>query len=65
MKQMDNSDELEGIIDNILNNNPKLIEDYHNGKTNLFGFFIGEVMTQTKGQANPVLAKQILSEKLK
>ncbi len=65
MKQMDNSDELEGIIDNILNNNPKLIDDYHNGKTNLFGFFIGEVMKQTKGQANPVLAKQILSEKLK
>ena len=65
MKQMDNSDELEGIIDNILNNNPKLIEDYHNGKTNLFGFFIGEVMKQTKGQANPVLAKQILTEKLK
>ena len=65
MKQMDNSDELEGIIDNILNNNPKLIDDYHNGKTNLFGFFIGEVMKQTKGQANPVLAKQILTEKLK
>lgn len=65
MKQMDNSSELEGIIDNILNSNPKLIEDYHNGKTNLFGFFIGEVMKQTKGQANPVIAKQILTEKLK
>ena len=65
LKQMDNSNELESIIDSILNNNPKLIEDYHNGKTNLFGFFIGEVMKQTKGQANPVIAKQILSEKLK
>lgn len=65
LKQMDNSNELETIIDNILNNNPKLIDDYHNGKTNLFGFFIGEVMKQTKGQANPVLAKQILTEKLK
>ena len=65
LKQMDNSNELETIIDNILNNNPKLIEDYHNGKTNLFGFFIGEVMKQTKGNANPVIAKQILTEKLK
>ena len=65
MKQMDNSSELESIIDNILKSNPKLIEDYHNGKTNLFGFFIGEVMKQTKGQANPVMAKQILTEKLK
>lgn len=65
LKQMDNGNELESIIDNILKNNPKLIEDCHNGKTNLFGFFIGEVMKQTKGQANPVLAKQILTEKLK
>lgn len=65
LKQMDNSNELESIIDNILSSNPKLIDDYHNGKTNLFGFFIGEVMKQTKGQANPVLAKQILTEKLK
>ena len=62
---MDNSNELETIIDNILSSNPKLIEDYHNGKTNLFGYFIGEVMKQTKGKANPVLAKQILNEKLK
>ena len=65
LKQMDNSNELETIINNILDSNPKLIEDYHNGKTNLFGYFIGEVMKQTKGQANPVLAKQILIEKLK
>ena len=65
MKQMDNTDELESIIDTILNNNPNLIEDYHNGKTNLFGFFIGEVMKETRGQANPVIVKQILTEKLK
>ena len=65
LKQMDNSNELEQIINNILNNNPQLIEDYKNGKTNLFGYFIGEVMKQTKGQANPVIAKQILNEKLK
>ena len=65
LKQMDNSNELESIIDSILDNNPKLIDDYHNGKTNLFGFFIGEVMKQTKGQANPVLVKQLLIEKLK
>ena len=64
LKQMDNSNELEEIIDNILKSKPELIDDYHNGKTNLFGYFIGEVMKQTKGQANPVLAKQILTEKL-
>ena len=65
LKQLDNTSELEIIIENILNNNKNLIEDYHNGKTNIFGFFVGQVMKETNGQANPVLVKQLLIEKLK
>ncbi len=62
--QNSNKDELETIINNILENNPKQIEDYHNGKTNLFDYFVGQVMKETKGKANPLLTKEILKAKL-
>ena len=62
--QVSNKDELENIIINILNNNTKQIEDYKNGKTNLFDYFVGQVMKETKGKANPVITKEILKDKL-
>ena len=62
--QVSNKDELENIIDNILTNNQKQIEDYKNGKTNLFDYFVGQVMRETKGKANPVITKEILKDKL-
>ena len=55
---------LEDIIDNILNNSKSQIEEYHNGKTNLFAFFVGQVMKETKGKANPKLVTDILNNKL-
>ena len=48
----------------ILNKNPKQIEAYKSGKTNLFDFFVGQVMKETRGKANPVLTKEILNDKL-
>ena len=65
LKQMTNNNELEDIISNILNNNPSLIEEYHNGRSNIFDYFVGQVMKETRGKANPVLVKQILNDKLK
>ena len=62
--QVSNKDELETIIDNILTNNTKQIEDYKNGRTNLFDYFVGQVMRETKGKANPVITKEILKDKL-
>ena len=56
---------MDKIVDNILANSQKQIEDYHNGKTNLFGFFVGQVMKETKGKANPVKVNEILKDKLK
>ena len=56
---------LEKIVDEILNNNQKQIDEYHNGKTNLFAFFVGQVMKETKGKANPKLVNEILNIKLK
>jgi aspartyl-tRNA(Asn)/glutamyl-tRNA(Gln) amidotransferase subunit B len=65
MKQLTNNDEIEQIINNILDNNQNLIEEYHNGRSNIFDFFVGMVMKETRGQASPVIVKQILTEKLK
>ena len=62
--QISDIDALNGIIDNILNNNESQIEAYHNGKTNLFDYFVGQVMKETKGKANPTIVKDILRKKL-
>lgn len=62
--QISDSEELTTLIDNILANNPNQIAAYKNGKTNLFDFFVGQVMKETKGKANPVMTKEILNAKL-
>jgi aspartyl-tRNA(Asn)/glutamyl-tRNA(Gln) amidotransferase subunit B len=45
--------------------NPKQLEQYRSGKTNLLGFFVGQVMKATQGKANPELVNKILAELLK
>jgi aspartyl-tRNA(Asn)/glutamyl-tRNA(Gln) amidotransferase subunit B len=58
-------DEIEEAIEKAMVANPKQVEDYRKGKEKLFGFFVGEVMKQTKGKANPQLVNELLKEKLK
>ena len=62
--QISDEDTLISLIDNILANNQSQIDDYHNGKTNLFDYLVGQVMKETRGKANPVLTKEILNKKL-
>ena len=57
--------EIERAIEKAMQANPKQVEDYRNGKEKLFGFFVGEVMKQTKGKANPQRLNELLKEKLK
>jgi aspartyl-tRNA(Asn)/glutamyl-tRNA(Gln) amidotransferase subunit B len=57
--------EIERAIEKTMQSNPKLVEDYRKGKEKLFGFFVGEVMKETKGKANPKLLNELLKEKLK
>ena len=57
--------EIEGAIRRAVEANPKQLEDYRKGKEKLFGFFVGEVMKQTKGKANPKLVNDLLRKKLK
>ncbi|MDD4187458.1 MAG: Asp-tRNA(Asn)/Glu-tRNA(Gln) amidotransferase subunit GatB [Bacilli bacterium] len=64
MEQLDNDDELTQIINKILENNKTQVEEYKDGKTNMFDYFVGQVMKETKGKANPVKVKEILLNRL-
>ncbi len=57
--------EIERAIERALKTNPKQVEDYQKGKEKLFGFFVGEVMKETRGKANPKLVNELLRKKLK
>ncbi len=64
LKQVSDESELEKIIDEIMQANPKEVEGYRAGKTKLIGFFVGQVMRASKGKANPQVVNQILQKKL-
>ena len=55
---------LEKIVDDVLAANPKQLEQYRAGKKTMLGFFVGQVMKASKGQANPQLVNEVLSKKL-
>ena len=63
--QITDTSELESLIDRVLAENPQQVEDYRGGKEGLLGFFVGQVMKQTEGRANPKLVNELLREKLK
>ena len=62
--QISDQNELESIIDEIINNNQSQVEEYRSGKDRLFDFFVGQVMKNTRGKANPIITKEILHNKL-
>ncbi|KAF3335841.1 Glutamyl-tRNA(Gln) amidotransferase subunit B [Carex littledalei] len=55
---------IEALVDGVIAENPKQLEQYRSGRTKLQGFFAGQVMKKSKGKANPVLLTKILQEKL-
>lgn len=57
-------DEVTKIVDEVLNNNPKSIEDFKAGRNKAIGYLMGQVMKLSKGKVNPSIAKQILEDKL-
>jgi len=63
--QITDTDALDEVMVKTIANHPKEVEAYRNGKTKLLGFFVGQIMKETRGQANPKLANQLLKEKLK
>jgi aspartyl-tRNA(Asn)/glutamyl-tRNA(Gln) amidotransferase subunit B len=62
--QISNKDELGSVVDNILTDNVKSVEDFKAGKQQAFGYLVGQIMAATKGQANPRIVNEILKEKL-
>ena len=55
---------LDKIIDELIAGNPKQVEQYRAGKKTVIGFFVGQVMKASKGQANPKLVNELLTKKL-
>jgi aspartyl-tRNA(Asn)/glutamyl-tRNA(Gln) amidotransferase subunit B len=64
LTQITDESKIVKIIEDIMTANPGQLNDYRNGKDKLFGFFVGQVMKATQGQANPAVVNQLLKEKL-
>jgi aspartyl-tRNA(Asn)/glutamyl-tRNA(Gln) amidotransferase subunit B len=62
--QITDSSAIEEIIDEIIAANPKQVEQYRAGKKTVVGFFVGQVMKASKGQANPQMVNELLTKKL-
>ena len=64
MEQIDNVDELEGIVDRIISEHPNEVLQFKNGRDNVVNFMLGLVMKETKGKANPAKTMQMFKDKL-
>jgi aspartyl-tRNA(Asn)/glutamyl-tRNA(Gln) amidotransferase subunit B len=62
--QIQDSSELAEVVDQVLASNPDEVSKYRAGKEKVFGFFVGQVMKATRGQANPKLVNELLRKKL-
>jgi aspartyl-tRNA(Asn)/glutamyl-tRNA(Gln) amidotransferase subunit B len=62
--QISDASQLESVIRRVMGANPKHVEDYRAGKEKLFGFFVGQVMKETQGKANPQLVNELLRKLL-
>jgi aspartyl-tRNA(Asn)/glutamyl-tRNA(Gln) amidotransferase subunit B len=63
-RQITDSSAIEKIIDQVIAANPKQLEQYRAGKKTVMGFFVGQVMKASKGQANPQLVNERLAKRL-
>ena len=63
-EQITDSSALEKMIDDVIAANPKQVEQYRAGKKTVAGFFVGQVMRASKGQANPALLNELVAKKL-
>jgi aspartyl-tRNA(Asn)/glutamyl-tRNA(Gln) amidotransferase subunit B len=64
LKQITDSSAIEAIVDKVIEANPGQVAEYKAGKDKLIGFFVGQVMKETGGKANPGQVNQILKQKL-
>ena len=64
LEQVDDSELISETVKNIIETNPKAVEQYKSGQTKITGFFIGQVMKQLKGKANPATVGKAVNEAL-
>ena len=64
LRQISDTSQLDGIIEDVLARSAKQVAQYRGGKKSVIGYFVGQVMKATRGQANPRLANQLLRKKL-
>ncbi len=64
LKQVTDTEAIEALVDQIIAENPDNVAAYKNGKNNLLGWFVGQVMKASKGKANPAIVNKMLMEKL-
>ena len=62
LSQISDEGAIKAIVQKIVDANPAQVEAYKNGKTNLLGFFVGQVMKETKGRANPKTVNDLIKE---
>ena len=62
--QVTDESAIEQVVSGVISRSPKEVEAYKNGKTKLLGFFVGQVMKETKGKANPKIVNDVLKKKL-
>ena len=62
--QVSDTSALEAVVTQVLARCPKEVEGYKSGKTKLLGFFVGQVMKETKGRANPKIVNALLKKRL-
>ena len=64
LRQISDSGALEKIVDDVIAANPKQVEQFRSGKTAVIGFLVGQVMKQSRGQANPAAVNELLKSRL-
>lgn len=64
LEQISDESALAAIIDEVLKNNPKSVEDYRGGKEKAIGALVGQTMKATKGKANPAVVNKMLLERI-
>ena len=64
MEQVSDTAAIEAFVDEVLKENPKAVEDFKSGKTNVLGWLTGQVMKKSGGKANPASATALVKAKL-
>lgn len=64
LKQVTDSSAIEAWVDEVIDKNPKQVEQYRSGQTKILGFFVGQVMKLSQGKADPAMINELIKQKL-